>query len=96
MIELRGDRASAEPMYAEALAMRQRLFPGDHPDVAWSMFKLARARLALGQRDPAHENSTLELARQAAAMAERVLRAGDPSLARYRELVAQCEGAPAR
>jgi hypothetical protein len=29
-------------------------------------------------------------------MAERVLRAEDPTLSRYRELVAQCEGAPIR
>ena len=55
--------------------------------------RIATSRLALGQRGAAHENSTLELARQVAAMAERVLRAEDPSLARYREVVTQREGA---
>ena len=69
--------------------MRQRLYAdvngGDHPDVAWSAFKLARARLALGQRDAARP-----LAEQALAMATRVLPANDATLARYRDLAAQC------
>ena len=50
--------------------------------------RIATSRLALGQRGAAHE-----LERQASAMAERVLRAEDPSLARYREVVTQREGA---
>ncbi len=39
----------AEPMHQQALEMRQRLFRGDHPDVAMSLNNLAGSRRALGR-----------------------------------------------
>jgi tetratricopeptide (TPR) repeat protein len=36
-----GRYSDAEPLYSDALAMRKRLFAGDHPDVATSLNNLA-------------------------------------------------------
>ena len=44
-----GRAAEAEPMHEQALAMRRRLYKGDHPDVATSLNNLAGVRQSLGR-----------------------------------------------
>jgi tetratricopeptide (TPR) repeat protein len=63
----RGLPRLAKQLHEEALAMRQRLYQGDHPDVARSLRNLGGALLVLGE----HER-TLERYEQAAAMQQRL------------------------
>lgn len=51
----------AEKLYREALAIRERVFGADHPDVAWTLTELARDLFMAGGRDA----EALELARRA-------------------------------
>jgi tetratricopeptide (TPR) repeat protein len=43
-----GDKASAEALYDEALAMRRRLYGSEHPDIAASLNNVGNMRLASG------------------------------------------------
>ena len=63
----------AEPLYREVLEMRQRLFPGDHRDVAGSLVILA---YCLDDLDRLSE--ALDRAQRAADMADRILPEAHP------------------
>ncbi len=67
-----GRAGEAEPLYRDALAMRQRLFAGDHPDVATSLHNLAGVLEALGRAGEA-----CDFMKQAAAMIARLRGADD-------------------
>jgi hypothetical protein len=76
-----GKRQEAETAAREALAMDQRLFKADHPDVARTLRTLART---LG---PANAEAP-PLADRAIAMARSVLAADHPALKDYQKTVA--------
>ncbi|MEO6597662.1 MAG: tetratricopeptide repeat protein [Planctomycetota bacterium] len=71
------DHAGAEPLFARALAVRQRLFLGDHVDVARSLFQLAFSHHALGRKA-----ESLAGFGAAIAMERRLEPEGSPRLAR--------------
>ena len=68
--------------------MRQRLFKGDHEDVAWSLHKLAKCRSALGRHD-----SALKMVEDADAMAKRVLKDGHADRLKIAEILATIRAA---
>lgn len=73
-----GRAAEAEPLFRQALEMRQRLFKGDHPALAASLNNLAVCRCRQGRWDDA-----LPLHEAAVAMARRCLPPGHPDLATW-------------
>ena len=70
------DAQLARELAEEALAMRQRLYEGDHPDVADSLNNLANALYELGERRWARE-----LHEQALAMRQRLYEGDHPDVA---------------
>jgi serine/threonine-protein kinase len=66
---------SAAPPLEQSLATRRRLFPGDHPQVASSLNRLAVVRALAGEYTRAEP-----LFREALAMRERLLPADDPAV----------------
>lgn len=50
-----GRYAEAEPHYIRSLEIRQRLYPSDHPAIAFSMTHLAACRLRMGEQDEARK-----------------------------------------
>jgi len=67
----------AEPLLEEALAIRQRELPADHPDVAQSLGHLASVAWSLGRYDRAES-----LVRQSLAVQEQTLGPTHPDVAR--------------
>jgi serine/threonine-protein kinase len=47
----RGAPVDAEPLLREALAVRERTLPPEHPEVALSRLELGRCLVALGERE---------------------------------------------
>jgi len=76
LLQARGDLAGAEPLYRDALAMRQRLFQGDHPDVALSLNNLGYLVKARGDLAGAEA-----LYRDALAMYKRLFQGDHPDVA---------------
>jgi CHAT domain-containing protein/tetratricopeptide (TPR) repeat protein len=77
LYQAQGRYADAEPHLREALAMRRRLFKGDHPDVATSMSNLAELYRAQGKYGDAEP-----LCAEALAMRRRLFRGDHPAVAR--------------
>ncbi|PNW31396.1 UNVERIFIED_CONTAM: hypothetical protein BEN50_02795 [Euhalothece sp. KZN 001] len=71
-----GKYSEAEPLYEQALAMRKRLYDGDHPDVATSLNNLAGLYEAQGQYSEAEP-----LLEQALAMKKRLYGGDHPAVA---------------
>ncbi|RXM19427.1 tetratricopeptide repeat protein, partial [Citrobacter sp. AAK_AS5] len=76
VVQDRGDLAAAEPLLRETLAMRRRLFPGDHPYVAPGLGNLA---LLLQDREDLVAPEALFL--ESLAMRRRLFPDGHPSVA---------------
>ena len=70
-----GRAGEALPLYEASRAMRNRLFRGDHPDAANSLYNVARCLRSLGCAAEAgqHDEEAVKMAR----------RLRDPNLVRY-------------
>jgi hypothetical protein len=62
-----GENERARDLHEQTLAMRQRMYQGDHPDVATSLTNLGAALQGLGEVKRAQE-----LDEQASAMRQRL------------------------
>jgi hypothetical protein len=62
-----GEHERARALDEQALAMRQRLYEGDHPDVARSM-----SNLAIDLRQAGEQQQARDLEEQAVAMRQRL------------------------
>ncbi|MDY7024273.1 MAG: tetratricopeptide repeat protein, partial [Cyanobacteriota bacterium] len=74
-----------EPLLQQALEMRQRLFSGDHPDVALSLNNLAelyRSQRRYAEAEPLYQ--------KALAMFERTLGVGHPNTMKVRDNHVDC------
>jgi tetratricopeptide (TPR) repeat protein len=71
----RGDRAQAEAIQLEALAMRRRMFPESHPDIALGLHNLASGLRIAGEFERAEP-----FARDAVESGRRVFPADHPNL----------------
>ena len=74
-----GRAAEAEPLYARALALKEKLLGPEHPDVAVTLNNLAVLLKALGRRDEA-----AEAYRRALAIFEATLEPQHPKIATCR------------